>query len=35
MSDNKDLKSKIFIMRQKNFSEVINEPNEKMIMKSL
>ena len=29
MSDNKDLKSKILLMRQKNFGEVINESNEK------
>ena len=29
MSDNKDLKSKILLMRQKNFGEVINETNEK------
>ena len=29
MSDNKDLKSKILLMRQKNFSEVVNESNEK------
>ena len=29
MSDNKDLKSKILLMRQKNFSKVINETNEK------
>ena len=29
MSDNKDLKSKILLMRQKNFGEVVNESNEK------
>ena len=29
MSDNQDLKSKILLMRQKNFGEVINETNEK------
>ena len=29
MSDNKDLKSKILLMRQKNFGEVIDETNEK------
>ena len=29
MSDNKDLKSKILLMRQKNFGEVVNETNEK------
>ena len=29
MSDNKDLKSKILLMRQKNFSEVVDETNEK------
>ena len=29
MSDNQDLKSKILLMRQKNFGEVINEPNQK------
>ena len=29
MSDNKDLKSKILSMRQKNFGEVINESDEK------
>ena len=29
MSDNQDLKSKILLMRQKNFSEVVNESNEK------
>ncbi len=29
MSDNKDLKSKILLMRQKNFGEVIDESNEK------
>ena len=29
MSDNKDLKSKILLMRQKNFGEIINETNEK------
>ena len=29
MSDNKDLKSKILLMRQKNFGEVINESDEK------
>ena len=29
MSDNQDLKSKILSMRQKNFGEVVNEPNEK------
>ena len=29
MSDNKDLKSKILLMRQKNFGEMINESNEK------
>ena len=29
MSDNQDLKSKILLMRQKNFSKVINETNEK------
>ena len=29
MSDNQDLKSKILLMRQKNFGEVINESNEK------
>ena len=29
MSDNKDLKSKILLMRQKNFGEVINESHEK------
>ena len=29
MSDNKDLKSKILLMRQKNFGEVINESYEK------
>ena len=29
MSDNKDLKSKILLMRQKNFGEVINESNKK------
>ena len=29
MSDNQDLKSKILLMRQKNFGEVINESDEK------
>ena len=29
MSDNKDLKSKILLMRQKNFGEIENEANEK------
>ena len=29
MSDNKDLKSKILLMRQKNFSEVVNESSQK------
>ena len=29
MSDNKDLKSKILLMRQKNFGEVINKSDEK------
>ena len=29
MSDNQDLKSKILLMRQKNFGEVISESNEK------
>ena len=29
MSDNKDLKSKILLMRQKNFGEIINETNGK------
>ena len=29
MSDNKDLKSKILLMRQKNLGEVVNETNEK------
>jgi len=29
MSDNQDLKSKILLMRQKNFVEVINRSNEK------
>ena len=29
MSDNQDLKSKILLMRQKNFSEVVNQTNEK------
>ena len=29
MSDNQDLKSKILLMRQKNFNEVVNESNEK------
>ena len=29
MSDNQDLKSKILLMRQKNFGEIINETNEK------
>ena len=29
MSDNKDLKSKILLMRQKNFGEIVNEANEK------
>ena len=29
MSDNKDLKSKILSMRQKNFGEAINESDEK------
>ena len=29
MSDNQDLKSKILLMRQKNFSEVVEETNEK------
>ena len=29
MSDNQDLKNKILSMRQKNFGEVIDEPNEK------
>ena len=29
MSDNKDLKSKILLMRQKNFGEIVNEVNEK------
>ena len=29
MSDNKDLKNKILLMRQKNFGEIINETNEK------
>ena len=29
MSDNKDLKSKILLMRQKNFGEVINDSDEK------
>ena len=29
MSDNQDLKSKILLMRQKNFGKVVNESNEK------
>ena len=29
MSDNQDLKSKILLMRQKNFGDVVNESNEK------
>ena len=29
MSDNKDLKSKILLMRQKNFGEIINDSDEK------
>ena len=29
MSENQDLKNKILLMRQKNFSEVVNESNEK------
>ena len=29
MSDNQDLKSKILLMRQKNFGEAVNESNEK------
>ena len=29
MSDNQDLKSKILLMRQKNFGELVNESNEK------
>ena len=29
MSDNQDLKSKILLMRQKNFGEIINDANEK------
>ena len=29
MSDNQDLKSKILLMRQKNFGEVVNESHEK------
>ena len=29
MSDKQDLKSKILLMRQKNFGEVVNESNEK------
>ena len=29
MSENQDLKSKILLMRQKNFGEVVNESNEK------
>ena len=29
MSDNQDLKNKILLMRQKNFSEVVDETNEK------
>ena len=29
MSDNQDLKSKILLMRQKNFGEVVNKSNEK------
>jgi hypothetical protein len=29
MSDNQDLKSKILLMRQKNFGEVVNESNQK------
>ena len=29
MSDNQDLKSKILLMRQKNFGEIVNESNEK------
>ena len=29
MSDNKDLKSKILLMRQKNFGEIVNETNGK------
>ena len=29
MSDNQDLKSKILLMRQKNFGEVVNDANEK------
>ena len=29
MSDNQDLKSKILLMRQKNFGDIINETNEK------
>ena len=29
MSDNQDLKSKILLMRQKNFGQIINETNEK------
>ena len=29
MSDNQDLKSKILLIRQKNFGEVVNESNEK------
>ena len=29
MTENKDLKSKILLMRQKNFGEAVSEPNEK------
>ena len=35
MSDNPDLKSKILLMRQKNFGEVINESSEKNDNKKL
>ena len=35
MSDNQDLKSKILLMRQKNFGEVINESSEKNDNKKL
>ena len=35
MSDNNDLKSKILLMRQKNFGEVVNETNEKNDNKKL
>ena len=35
MSDNPDLKSKILLMRQKNFGETINETNEKNDNKKL